>query len=253
MVSSEGNRAHSKEAYSTMSHIFVPAVDQSGTPSTDAYDPVAGTPLGTERKSYPLSGTGGQTAYGSTGSHQHESGNPLRWALILAPSARASSLLLGSPHLPQSPGGGTHRRQGIEKDSTRMRRTRRGRKTPCRKPRQHPKSSKKKGPPSTRARWHWKRRLVMFLCQLFPVRLCVVEDIKARTTGKKRWDQSFSPLEVGKAWFYEELGKLPAVQIKQGYETKQLREQLGLKKTGRSWQKYGKPIALMPGSLPIAP
>ena len=120
-----------------------------------------------------------------------------------------------------------------EKDSTRMRRTRRGRKTPCRKPRQNRKQSRKKLPPSTRARWHWKLRLATFLCQLFPVRVCVVEDIKASTTGKKRWDQSFSPLEVGKAWFYEELGKLAAVQTKQGYETKELREQLGLKKTGK--------------------
>ena len=120
-----------------------------------------------------------------------------------------------------------------EKDSTRMRRTRRGRKTPCRKSRQNRKSSQKKLPPSTRARWHWKLRLATLLCQLFPVDAFVVEDIKARTTGKKRWDQSFSPLEVGKAWFYEELGKLAAVQIKQGYATKDLREQLGLKKTGK--------------------
>jgi hypothetical protein len=114
-----------------------------------------------------------------------------------------------------------------------MRRTRRGRKTPCRKPRQNRKRGKKKLPPSTRARWHWKLRLATLLCQLFPVGVVVVEDIKARTTGKKRWDQSFSPLEVGKAWFYEELGKLAAVQTKQGYETKDLREQLGLKKTGK--------------------
>jgi RRXRR protein len=120
-----------------------------------------------------------------------------------------------------------------EKDSTRMRRSRRGRKTPCRKPRQNRKPSRKQLPPSTRARWHWKLRLATFLCQLFPVRVFVVEDIKASTTGKKRWDQSFSPLEVGKAWFYEELGKLAAVQTKQGYETKELREQLGLKKTGK--------------------
>jgi RRXRR protein len=120
-----------------------------------------------------------------------------------------------------------------EQDSTRMRRSRRGRKTPCRKPRQNRKQSRKQLPPSTRARWHWKLRLATLLCQLFPVGACVVEDIKARTTGKKRWDQSFSPLEVGKAWFYEELGKLAAVQTKQGYETQELREQLGLKKTGK--------------------
>src|SRR5215470_3121297 len=118
-----------------------------------------------------------------------------------------------------------------EQESTRMRRTRRARKTPCRKPRQNRKQSKKKLPPSTRARWHWKLRLAAWLCQLFPVSVFVVEDIKAMTRGKKRWDQSFSPLEVGKHWFYEELSKLAPVQIKQGYQTRELRERLGLKKT----------------------
>jgi hypothetical protein len=121
-----------------------------------------------------------------------------------------------------------------EKDSTRMRRTRRQRKTPCRKPRQNRKHSKKRLPPSTRARWQWKLHLATFLCQLFPVSVFVVEDIKARTRqGKRRWNASFSPLQVGKQWFYEELGKLATVQIRPGYETQGLREQLGLEKTGK--------------------
>jgi len=119
------------------------------------------------------------------------------------------------------------------KQKSQMRRTRRGRKTPCRQPRQNRKHAKKKIPPSTKARWQWKLRLATWLCQLFPVSVFVVEDIKAPTRGKKRWDQSFSPLEVGKAWFYEELGKLAPVQTKRGYQTKELREQLGLKKTGK--------------------
>jgi RRXRR protein len=118
-----------------------------------------------------------------------------------------------------------------EKDSSRMRRTRRTRKTPCRQPRPNRHQSKKKLPPSTRARGPWKLRLARFLCQLFPVSVLVVEDIKARTRGKKRWDQRFSALEVGKQWFYAELGHLASVQTKQGYETKALRDQLGLKKT----------------------
>ena len=42
-----------------------------------------------------------------------------------------------------------------------------------------------------------------------------------------------SPLEVGKHWFYGELSKLAPVQTKQGYETKELRERLGLKKTSK--------------------
>jgi hypothetical protein len=60
-----------------------------------------------------------------------------------------------------------------------------------------------------------------------------VKDVKAVTKGKRRWDQSFSPLEVGKQWFYAELAKLAPVLTKQGWETKQQREQLGLKKTGK--------------------
>jgi len=121
-----------------------------------------------------------------------------------------------------------------EKDSTRMRRTRRNRKTPCRKTRQNRKQSKRKLPPSTRARWQWKLRLARFLCQIFPVGVFVVEDIAATTKkGKHRWNGSFSPLEVGKHWFYEEMRKLAALHLMQGYETKVLREQLGLKKTSK--------------------
>jgi RRXRR protein len=121
-----------------------------------------------------------------------------------------------------------------EKDSTRMRRTRRTRKTPCRQPRQNRKQSKQKLPPSTRARWQWKLRLARFLDQIFPVSAFVVEDVAAVTKkGKRRWNRSFAPLEVGKHWFYEELGKLAPVAIKPGYETKDLREQLGFKKIGK--------------------
>jgi len=120
-----------------------------------------------------------------------------------------------------------------ERASTQMRRSRRSRKTPCRKPRHNRKQSKKRLPPSTRARWQWKLRLARLLCQLFPVSLFVVEDIKARSQGKRRWDQRFSPLEVGKQWFYAELSQLAAVQTKQGYETKAMRDQLGLKKTSK--------------------
>ena len=75
--------------------------------------------------------------------------------------------------------------------------------------------------------------MAAWLCQLFPVSVFVVEDIKATTRDKKRWDQSFSPLEVGKAWFYEGLSKLAPVHTKPGYQTRDLREQLGLKKSGK--------------------
>jgi len=111
-----------------------------------------------------------------------------------------------------------------------MRKVRRFRKTPCRAPRFD--NRKKKGlPPSTLARWNLKLRIAKWLSRLFPISDFIVEDIKAKTTGKKKWDACFSLLEVGKAWFYEELNKLALVATKQGWETKGLRDELGLKKT----------------------
>jgi len=110
-----------------------------------------------------------------------------------------------------------------------MRRARRFRTTPCRRPRFN--LSKGGMPPSTKARWQWKLRICSWLMKMFPIDSFVVEDIKARTTGKKRWDRSFSPLEVGKQWFYGELSNLGTVKTKQGYETKELRDSAGLKKS----------------------
>jgi hypothetical protein len=109
-----------------------------------------------------------------------------------------------------------------------MRRARRLRKTPCRPPR----FNRARGslPPSTKARWQWKLRLCRWLARLFPISSFVVEDIKAATKSKRRWDRSFSPLEVGKHWFYTELWHLAPVETRQGWETKQLRDMLSLTK-----------------------
>lgn len=113
-----------------------------------------------------------------------------------------------------------------------MRRARRFRKTPCRKPR----FNRSRGglPPSTKARWEWKLRLARFLATLYPISVFVVEDVKAGTRrSKRRWNASFSPLEVGKTWFYGELSRIAPVIPLPGYETKRLRETLGLRKTSR--------------------
>ncbi|HIK20992.1 MAG TPA: RRXRR domain-containing protein [Synechococcus sp. M44_DOE_062] len=112
-----------------------------------------------------------------------------------------------------------------------MRRSRRYRKTPCRQPR----SNRARGglPPSTKARWQWKLRLARWLVRLFPVTTFVVEDIQAKTKGQRRWDTSFSPLEVGKRWFREQLSKLGQVLTCSGWETKQMRDALTLKKTSK--------------------
>jgi hypothetical protein len=110
-----------------------------------------------------------------------------------------------------------------------LRRSRRNRKTPCRKNRMN--RSRGVLPPSTKARWNLKLRVVKWLSRIFPISGFVVEDIKARTTGKRQWDSSFSPLEVGKLYFYKELEKYGKVYLRQGYETKELRDQQGLYKS----------------------
>jgi len=114
-------------------------------------------------------------------------------------------------------------------DQSASRRSRRYRQTPCRQPR----SNRARGglPPSTKARWQWKLRLLNWLRRLFPISQVVVEDIKAQTQGKPRWDTAFSPLEVGKQWFYDEVRKLVSLDTFEGYQTKQMRDALGLKKT----------------------
>lgn len=110
-----------------------------------------------------------------------------------------------------------------------MRRARRFRNTPCRQPRENRACGCL--PPSTKARWQWKLRLATWLSKVYPISCFVVEDIKAKTKGQRKWDRSFSPLEVGKKWFYGELANLGKVELKQGWETAELRTQAGLKKT----------------------
>jgi hypothetical protein len=111
-----------------------------------------------------------------------------------------------------------------------MRRSRRQRKTPCRQN----KYNRSKGglAPSTKARWQLKLRIINKLRKVFPITDYVVEDISAKTKKNcKKWNNSFSPLEVGKNWFYSKLKLLGKLEIKQGYETANLREIHNLKKS----------------------
>ena len=112
------------------------------------------------------------------------------------------------------------------------RRSRRSRKCPNRKHRKNRNAGKEKIPAGTRARWDWKLRILNWLSKLYPVTHVCVEDIKARTIPRaKKWNQSFSPLEVGKEWFYTEIRKRWELLTLQGWETKEIRDRLGLKKT----------------------
>jgi len=111
-----------------------------------------------------------------------------------------------------------------------MRKARRQRKTPYRANRMN--RSRGCLPPSTKARWQWKLRLAAWLKNIFPVSFFVVEDIKAESRKNcRKWNRSFSPLEVGKRWFYGELEKLGPVELRQGWETSEMRVAAGLKKS----------------------
>jgi RRXRR protein len=113
------------------------------------------------------------------------------------------------------------------------RRNRRRRKCPRRQCRPNRLAGKKRLPPSTRARWGLKVRIAHWLARYYPISTIAIEDIKASTKpGKRRWNRSFSPLEVGKAWCYGEMEKIAPVQIVPGYVTKTLREEAGLHKSG---------------------
>ena len=115
-----------------------------------------------------------------------------------------------------------------------LRRSRRSRKRPNRKQKKHNQSNRNRIPAGTRARWDWKLRILNYLSKLYPITHVCVEDIKARKIKRaKKWNQSFSPLEVGKQWFYTEIEKKWKLLTLQGYETKEIRDRLGLKKSSK--------------------
>ena len=114
------------------------------------------------------------------------------------------------------------------------RRSRRGRKTPCRQN----KMNKHKHDddflaPSTKARWGAHLRVIDFWKKLIPITVVSVEDIKAETKKNcRKWNKNFSPLEVGKAWFEKEVTTRGYKFYKfQGFETKSQRDYRGFKKT----------------------
>ena len=119
-----------------------------------------------------------------------------------------------------------------------MRRSRRFRKTPCRKNKLNRKRNKNFIPPSTRARYNSKIRIINILKKIYPISIYVVEDIKAKSLkGKKNWNKNFSPLEVGKTYFYNILKTYGNLILKEGWETFKIREKLNLVKTKKKLDK----------------
>jgi hypothetical protein len=101
---------------------------------------------------------------------------------------------------------------------------------------------KKRIPPSTRARWEAKARIVTQLQKILPLTDVVVEDVQAVTRKGKggKWNLSFSPVQVGKEHLYGLLRTYGLqVHTREGWQTKALREQYGLKKTkSKSQQSF---------------
>ena len=113
-----------------------------------------------------------------------------------------------------------------------MRRARRFRNTPCRENRSNRLKNKNRIPPSTKSRWQWKLRICQWLTSMFPLTTFVVEDVKAKTwKGAKKWNSMFSPLEVGKQWFYTQIQQLANLETKTGFETLEMRKSFGIKKS----------------------
>ena len=127
----------------------------------------------------------------------------------------------------------THIKDAVERRRT-MRRARRGRNCRRRPARFNNRQKNKKTlPPSTFARWNAKVRILKHIMKVIPISDVVVEDVKAMTRrGQRRWNINFSPMEVGKEWFYEQIQNLNVrLHTIEGFETMRLREIFGLKKT----------------------
>jgi RRXRR protein len=79
-------------------------------------------------------------------------------------------------------------------------------------------------PPSIRANKDLEYRVISLLCDIYPVKTIVVEEVKA--IGNK----SFSPVMVGQRYQIERLSKIAKVTLKKGWETSNLRKYLRLYK-----------------------
>jgi len=128
-----------------------------------------------------------------------------------------------------------------------LRRSRRYRKTPYRKCRSNRKAFREnRVPPSTKSRWDCKLNIIKLLCRILPITCVNIEDISASTKkGQKRWNSSFSPLEVGKKYFDSEFNRLyPDIFLvkTKGYDTKIQRDKRKFikskKKLDYTWETH---------------
>lgn len=93
-------------------------------------------------------------------------------------------------------------------------------------------NGKERIPPSTRARWELKYRIIVRLAKIIPISDVAIEDVKAKAyKNGKRWNNSFSPIQVGKTHLYDLLKDASfKVWIFAGWEVAEERNSLGLSK-----------------------
>ena len=132
-----------------------------------------------------------------------------------------------------------------EKMETRrdLRKSRRQRKTPYRKMRLNRSVSKQKGrlPPSTKARWNAKLRIIKLLKRILLISSINIEDFSSRTFKRKLpVNQTIAIMQNGKNYFYEEIKKLGIeLCISKGFSTHQHRIARGFPKlTGKDKLSY---------------
>lgn len=108
------------------------------------------------------------------------------------------------------------------------RRSRRQRKAPYRKCRFN-RNTGKRIPPSTKSRWLQHLNLIRHFSKIYPINLVAFEDVKAKTIkGARKWNVNFSPIEIGKNWFYNEVEKEYRLYLFEGFSTYTIRNGLGL-------------------------
>lgn len=111
-----------------------------------------------------------------------------------------------------------------------VRRSRRQRSTPYRKCRFNRKVTKRI-PPSTKSRWIQHLNLIKHFSKIYPISLVAFENIKAKTIKNARqWNVNFSPIEIGKKWFYKEVEKVCKLYLFEGFDTYTIRQSLSLHK-----------------------
>jgi RRXRR protein len=212
----------------------VPVVDVRGIPLMPCTPPKARALL-TAGKARPKRNKLGlfyiQLTYQQTPSNQPlivgiDPGSSFEGYTVVGTKETVCNLMVEAP---------THVKKAVQTRRT-MRRARRFRlwRRPCRS--KNRLADQHRLPPSTRSRWEAKARVAQHLAAIVPLTDVAIEDVQAEArhgTGGQ-WNQSFSPVQVGKEHLYRLLKQQGLIlHLYTGIVTKHLRDHYGLTKTSQ--------------------